>query len=121
MLIKDFYTVNDIYKEGEETIFKVSLNPDCHVYQGHFPGESVAPGVVTIEMIKECAEQVAGKRLNISSITGCRFLKLVTPDTLPAAEVRIHLTLNQPDDWNLVASLGDGEAKYLTLKAVLNG
>lgn len=121
MLIQDFYTVKDIYKEGGETVFKVTLDPECQVYRGHFPGESVAPGVLSIEMIKECAEQVAGRRLNIIDINECRFLKLVTPHDLPEAEVHLTLTHQQPDKWTLTSSLKGGDTEYLRLKAELNG
>ncbi|MGN1248330.1 MAG: hypothetical protein ACI4UO_07050 [Paludibacteraceae bacterium] len=43
---------------SEEGMFRVALNADCEVYQGHFPGEPVCPGVCNIQMIKECAEIV---------------------------------------------------------------
>ncbi len=39
-------------------VFRVALNADCEVYQGHFPGEPVCPGVCNIQMIKECAEML---------------------------------------------------------------
>ncbi|MGM9809608.1 MAG: hypothetical protein ACI30J_01905 [Paludibacteraceae bacterium] len=43
---------------SDEGMFRVALNADCEVYQGHFPGEPVCPGVCNIQMIKECAEIV---------------------------------------------------------------
>ena len=39
-------------------VFRVALNADCEVYQGHFPGEPVCPGVCNIQMIKECTEML---------------------------------------------------------------
>ena len=45
---------SDITSNGG--MFRVALNADCEVYQGHFPGEPISPGVCNIQMIKECAE-----------------------------------------------------------------
>ena len=94
------------------------LLPECEVYKGHFPGYAVSPGVCNIEMLKECAEEAAGRALLLKEIKSCRLTTLVTPQTHPEAEVRITLT-EEDEEYQLVATLGKGTEVYLSLKATL--
>lgn len=118
MLIENYYKINDIEKEEGKTVFQISLNPDCKVYEGHFPGEPVSPGVCNIQMIKECAEYVSGKPLFLNNLQQCRLTTLVTPLAHPEVEVIINLE-EKGDANKLKAILGKGEEIYLELKAEL--
>ena len=114
-LVEDFYDIIERRDEGAESIFRVALRPDCKVYEGHVPGEPVAPGVCNIQMILECAEEVAGKPLMLGYIAQCRMTKLITPAECPTLEVKIQL-----EGENLVASITSGEELCLTLKGTVN-
>ncbi len=53
---------------------------DSHpVYEGHFPGMPITPGVLTLGMIRECAERRTGRALRFSSIKSCRLAAMVRP------------------------------------------
>ena len=118
MLIESYYKINGIVKEEGKTIFHIALNPDCGVYEGHFPGEPVSPGVCNIQMIKECAEQVVGKSLFLSNLQQCRLTTLVTP--LVHSQVEVTICMEEKGEvYKLKATLGKGEEVYLDLKADL--
>lgn len=119
MLIKDYYIIESVAQQEGKAVFQISLNPQCQVYEGHFPGEPVSPGVCNIQMIKECAEQVAGKSLFLSNLQQCRLTTLVTPLAHPQVEVTIQLE-EKGGAYKLKATLGKGEEIYLDLKAELN-
>ena len=118
MLIKNYYTIDHISHQGDATVFSVSLRADSDVYRGHFPGQPVSPGVCNIQLIKECAEQVAGKRLLMNHLQQCRLTTLVTPQEHPSVEVTLRLE-EKEGSYKLKATLGKGEAIYLDLKAEL--
>lgn len=119
MLIKDYYTIENVSKQENGIVcFDISLNADCLVYEGHFPGEPVSPGVCNIQMIKECAEQVSGKSLFLNNLQQCRLTTLVTPIQHPQVEVNILLE-EKEDAYKLKATIGKGEEVYLDLKAEL--
>ena len=119
MLIKDYYTIENVLKQENGAVrFDINLNADCPVYEGHFPEEPVSPGVCNIQMIKECAEQVAGKSLLLNNLQQCRLTTLVTPIQHPQVEVTILLE-EKGDAYKLKATIGKGEDVYLDLKAEL--
>lgn len=49
------------------------------VYEGHFPGEPVTPGVLTLATVRECASELAGSALQYSEIKSCRFAAMIRP------------------------------------------
>ena len=119
MLIKDYYTINAVEPQPDGTTrFAITLKADSTVYEGHFPGQPVSPGVCNIQMIKECAEQVAGKSLFLNNLQQCRLTTLVTPLAHPQVEVKILLE-EKGEAYKLKATIGKGEDTYLDMKAEL--
>lgn len=118
MLIKDYYTINEVVTKDDTTVFQISLRPDSIIYEGHFPGEPVSPGVCNIQMIKECAEQVVGKPLFLNNLQQCRLTTLVTPLQHPQVEVILHIE-EKGDVYKLKATIGKEDGIYLDLKAEL--
>lgn len=118
MLIENYYKINDFLVEGGEAVFQISLLADCDVYKGHFPGEPVSPGICNIQMIKECAEMIAGKSLFLNNLQICRLTTLVTPLLHPHVEMKVNLEDND-GIYRLIATIGRDGEKYLELKAEL--
>ena len=78
-MLGEYFTIENRKTEGDKVIFSVILNPNHKVYEGHFPGMPVCPGVCNIQMIKECIEQMTGKKLLIDNIAQCKFSSIITP------------------------------------------
>ncbi len=118
MLIKDYYIIESTTGDNEHCTFRVRLNPDCAVYAGHFPEKPVSPGVCNIQMIKECAEQMAGEMLFMSNLQLCRLTTLITPTEHPLLDIEIDLS-QQIDKYAIKATIGHDGVSYLDLKAEL--
>ena len=118
MMIENYYKINDVIAGTGKTLFIVSLNSDCNVYKGHFPEKPISSGVCNIQMIKECAESIAGKHLFMNNLQHCRLTTLITPLVYPQVEVTI-LMEKKADVYKLKATIGKGEEIYLELKAEL--
>ncbi|MBQ8361784.1 MAG: hypothetical protein IJX44_07560 [Bacteroidaceae bacterium] len=118
MLIHDYYTIESNSIEGGIGDFCIRLNAGCRVYQGHFPGKPVSPGVCNIQMLKELAELMAGQRLFMNNLQQCRLTTLITPDEHPT--LKANLLLEKIDGgYKLRAALGQDEAVFLEMKAEL--
>ncbi len=117
-MIDDYFSIERCTSESpQKGIVRVRLNPNCRVYEGHFPGTPVSPGVCNIEMIRRCAETIHGHKLRIRTIKQCRLTTLMTPLSHPQADVSIELHEKEPSVYHLTASIGEVEMTYLTLKA----
>ncbi len=75
-------TLYEIVHDGSNEVV-VRMNANHPVYQGHFPGNPITPGVLTMQMIRECAGRNIGRHLRFKSIKSCRLAAMVRPgDTL---------------------------------------
>lgn len=71
----------DILKENENG-FLLRMNSEHPVYQGHFPGNPITPGVLTMQMVRECASRRIGRDLCYTAVKNCRFAAMVRPGDL---------------------------------------
>lgn len=119
LLQNKFYKVLGETRESAElSTFHLSVLPECEVYEGHFPGKPVCPGVCNIETIKECAMMLSGQSLRIRSIKQCRLLAVATPSACPEIDVRVSLT-SVEQGYNVVARIVSGETVYMEFNGLL--
>ena len=98
-------------------LFEITMLEGHPVYEGHFPGNAVTPGVLTVAMVRECASLEAGRQLVLSAIKNCRFTAMIRP----AERLIMHLKLSQlVDGYQLAATItGPGGDERLQLDATL--
>ena len=97
--------------------FSIQLNSDCRVYDGHFPGNPIAPGACNIQMIKECVEYIIGHQLQYLTISRCKFLQPINlSDTTKANNYTLQLSVN---DNNVDATLKQDDIIFIKLKSTI--
>lgn len=96
--------------------FAVRLNPGCEVFRGHFPDYPILPGVCSVQIVRECAEAYAGRKLAIRRVRLCRFTSPIRPDEVTDLQVR--LTLDAAG--LLSGSIASGEVQYVSLSAEMS-
>jgi len=124
-LLNKYYRIEDIDSQCEETVprqytFTIALIPDYIAYEGHFPGNPVAPGVCNIQMIKECVELLIAARFFLAEITQCRFMAVVIPEI--SSSLRLHIQLSGAEAkgrYKTVAFLYDDRVTYMEFKGEL--
>lgn len=113
-MIADYYTLCDEQRLSDsEYLFTVHLNPDCAIYEGHFPGQPVAPGVCQVQIIKDCAERALHRSLRLTHIKQCKFLRTIIPTETETLE--LHLLFSDPS--TLTAEVRTGDTIYVKLKS----
>ncbi|MDR0795264.1 MAG: beta-hydroxyacyl-ACP dehydratase [Tannerella sp.] len=116
MLLNYYYSIKKQQTTESVTLFDVTLLPECSVYEGHFPGMPIAPGVCTIQMIKECVERITGKQLLLESIAQCKFIKLISPQQHSELQIRIELAENEDKRTKAIATISKDETEYMLFK-----
>ncbi len=81
MLIKDFYTIQTVNQIDANTIHvNIQLNKNHDVFNGHFPGNPVTPGVCMIQTIKEITQTQVNSLLFLQNISNVKFTALINPN-----------------------------------------
>jgi len=120
LLENKFYRVlSEERVEGLSAKYRVAILPECNVYDGHFPGDPVCPGVCNIETIKECAILLCGEQLRYSTIKQCRLTALATPTVCPEVDVQVNLSPSG-EGYALQATIADDRQTYMILKGQLD-
>ncbi len=68
----------NISENGHEFIIK--LNPEHFIYQAHFPGEPITPGVCIMQIAVELIEYKLGKPLALKTVKNIKFLQIISPN-----------------------------------------
>lgn len=76
MLQNDLYTII----EQKDNIVKIRLLPSSAIYQGHFPGSPVTPGVCQVGMITELLGTCFGKNVTLREIKNLKFMEVLRPE-----------------------------------------
>jgi len=79
-LLDDLFQI--VGSETTESGFSatIKLFSDHKIYDGHFPGHPVTPGVVQLQIVHELMENHFGKSLQLIGIDDCKFLKIINPE-----------------------------------------
>ncbi|CAM1348436.1 3-hydroxyacyl-ACP dehydratase [Tenacibaculum insulae] len=81
MLIKDFYKIETITEVATNVIHAhIQLNKNHTVFNGHFPGNPVTPGVCMIQTIKEIVQSHVNSNLFLQGISNIKFTALINPN-----------------------------------------
>ncbi|MCO5268657.1 MAG: 3-hydroxyacyl-ACP dehydratase [Brumimicrobium sp.] len=101
MLKDDFYTIDKIDKlsENEYDAF-IQLNRNHSIFEGHFPGKPIVPGVCMLQIVKEIVSSLVNKNISLKVSKNIKFTALIDPT------INSYLRLNL-----LIDELEGGEIK----------
>jgi 3-hydroxyacyl-[acyl-carrier-protein] dehydratase len=108
MLEGFFYTVESISSFEGNVEAKIKFQAKHPIFNGHFPGKPIVPGVCMVQIVRELLEKQSGDQFRIVQGDHIKFLKFIDPITRPDVEVKISV---KPSDLQLSinATLFDGD------------
>jgi len=96
MLKDSFYTIPEMTSGAFSLTASLQLREDHPLYQGHFPGQPVVPGVCMMQMVKELAAIATKKALVLQTADTMKFLQQIDPRFTPV--LRAELSYRTLDD-----------------------
>jgi len=97
-MIKDLYSISDFVKTDDGFECAVYLAESHPIYEGHFPGMPVVPGVCILAMVKQSVSEFFNKSLSYESIPECKFLMPVLPNQDRKLKISIRFFQKTQDD-----------------------
>jgi 3-hydroxyacyl-[acyl-carrier-protein] dehydratase len=85
MLINKLYTIRhlEIGQDRSGIVADIELDPHHPVFEGHFPGNPLLPGVCTVQIIKELLEEAFKESLVMTRAKSIKYLGFVDPGLMP--------------------------------------
>jgi len=94
-LLSDFYQVVKTNIAGDKAVFEILINPEHPVFEGHFPGQPVVPGVCMMQMVKELTEEALSCRLRFATVQDMKFLVVIAPVKNNCVQVTLNHSRNE--------------------------
>ena len=96
-ILQDFYTLQNIEKQNDNNYsVSMKLNPDHEIFNGHFPGNPVTPGVCMMQIVKDLTEKITEKKLTLKSATNVKFMAIINPEETP--DLVLELDIAEDED-----------------------
>ena len=83
ILRNSLYSIIQQAQAGASTTYQVELHADHVIYQAHFPGEPITPGVCIIQLARELMEDYWHRPLVVSTVKNAKFLSVISPNATP--------------------------------------
>lgn len=91
-ILTDFYTLQSSEKEENgRFIANINLNKDHDIFNGHFPGNPVTPGVCMMQIVKELTEEFTGAQLFLKSASNVKFMAIINPFETPDLSLQLDI------------------------------
>lgn len=127
MLQGDFFTILSSEKLNPETpetgtetfLVRIALDAGHRIYDGHFPGNPVVPGVCQVGIVKEALEQVKQVRGVLTSADNIKFLNMIVPAEHPVLTMDLAVKPAEGDHIRFNAVLSDGPVIFLKFRGTL--
>ena len=114
-LFKIYSLETDIQEDVTHVRATLAPHRESEVYQGHFPGHPITPGVMMIEGVIEVLEKATSKKLRLRSAKNIKYLAMMSPNEVEGCAIEATLT----PEGAVYATYAKGETIYAKMKLSL--
>lgn len=118
MLLNDFYTLIKTETGAGSVNAVVVFNKGHRIFEGHFPGHPVVPGVCMMQTVREILEVATSQALTIATGDNVKFLSIINPEQTAEVEVNIAYTIDD-NGYKVNATLFGGDVTFFKFKGTL--
>ena len=112
----EFYRVARITDDGDGSyVVTVVMEPKHQIYEGHFPGQPVVPGVCTLTIIRECLGEILGREVSFTTIKECKYVSALIPEE--GLSITLNLAITDATKLRATVERCDNRQTVLKLRA----
>jgi 3-hydroxyacyl-[acyl-carrier-protein] dehydratase len=89
MLRDSFYHINSATIIANTAVSEIRFNADHAIFQGHFPGQPVVPGVCMMQIVKDFVEDIVKFKLTLMEGDNIKFLSIIDPNVNNVVRVAV--------------------------------
>ena len=119
ILLNDFFFIQQEENIPGSLKTTISINPQHKIFDGHFPGKAIVPGVCMIQIIIELMEKVMLKKVKLREADAIKFLAVMNPTANNEIDVTINYIM-EGNKWLIDASLFSGSVIFFKFKAMFS-
>lgn len=118
MLEGDFFNISNLETASFDIKADLVINARHKIFEGHFPGHPVVPGVCMMQMVKEIMEQVIGKKTNLVSADEMKFLAIIDPQKNTHIRASLKYKIEETGNMAVSGTLNNDTLTYFKFKGL---
>jgi 3-hydroxyacyl-[acyl-carrier-protein] dehydratase len=119
MLLGHFFTIQSIKAEAGIINASLQINAAHEIFEGHFPGQPVVPGVCMVQLIKELVESVIAKKTTMAAAAEIKFLAVINPTENNIVQAAVKYSTDEQGNFTINASLVNDAVTHLKCRCLL--
>jgi 3-hydroxyacyl-[acyl-carrier-protein] dehydratase len=106
-----------MHTEGNTVNAELELNSSHPVFEGHFPGLPIVPGVCQMQMVKEILEIILERETRLVKADNMKFLAVINPAENPVVQLKLQFELID-EGFKVVSSIASGDTVHFKFQGV---
>jgi len=104
--LNDLYIIKSTHSESVNKLtVQIEINAGHALFQGHFPGNPILPGVATIQILKELLSEHLGCNISLARAANIKYLSFVNPEKNSLIDFDIELKDLENGNLNCIANI----------------
>lgn len=112
MLENSFYIITHEERGSNSITVTVALNPTHPIFEGHFPGRPVVPGVCMLQILKELLDKGTAQDTLLRHGSNIKFLNFIDPTQQPEVLISVQYDAQPDASWKVNANIRHGETVF---------
>lgn len=112
MLENSFYIITHEERGNNSITVTVTLNPAHPIFEGHFPGRPVVPGVCMMQIVKELLDRGTAQDTLLRHGSNIKFLHFIDPTRQPEVLISVQYDAQPDASWKVNANIRHGETVF---------
>lgn len=107
MVLENFYKIEtkNVIEENKIYSFDITINNKHTIFEGHFPGNPIMPGVCMMQITKDIAEELTDGKLFMKKCSNVKFMAIINPEV--NKDLNLQITISEDEN-------GDVKIKNIT-------
>jgi 3-hydroxyacyl-[acyl-carrier-protein] dehydratase len=113
----DLFTFTYPIAEADIVKADITLNPLHQIFEAHFPGRPILPGVYMMQMVKEVVEVWTDKKIRLVLGQDLKFLSVINPEENTMVQLELKIS-TEGEKIRVVAQLLSNAVVFFKFKGV---
>lgn len=116
MSLQSLYTIKNLQISDADLEAQITFDASHEIFNGHFPGQPIVPGVCLVHIVKELASIIAEEEVLLTKGSNIKFLNIIDPQQNPEVSMKGSFTKNEDGGLTLTTNIVSGDVVFFKFK-----